>query len=118
MKTKYIGIESICIINNSRVTIACNIMFEGKFYDEPIYTNIFCDDDQLLKFLELEKSPLCEKIFLDIKIEGIFSDDNFFQVDIPQYFFNQKEWKFETMVNLKISENKEIPFECYSFENL
>ena len=118
MKTKYIGIESICVKTDPIVTIACNVMFEGKFYDEPIYTNIFCNKAQLFRFLRLDNSALTEKIILDINIDAIFSNEEIVQIDIPNYLFNLKEWKFEAMVNLKVSENKNIPFVCYSFEDL
>ena len=49
-ETKYLEIETICIYDND-VTIAANILLKGLNYSDIIYTNIFCDSDQLTEFL-------------------------------------------------------------------
>ena len=118
MKTRYFGIESIFVIEMSRATIAANIMHEGKFYDEPVYTNIFCSYDELCYLLNLENSSLSKEILADIKTQSIISDKDQIEIHLPPYINNQIEWKCPIMVDLKISKTDDIPFECYRFTNL
>ena len=116
MKTRYIGIESICVIDKEDATIACNIMFEGIAYDEPIYTNIFCSYNQLFGLLNLENSNLAKEVIKEIETQLIISEEEVIQIDLPDYLASQIEWNFKTMIDLKISENEDIPFQCYAFD--
>jgi 3-polyprenyl-4-hydroxybenzoate decarboxylase len=62
MTTRYLGIESIIIQYYDKITIAANVMFEGVNYDQPVYTNIFCDYYELRRLLNLDNSQLGHKI--------------------------------------------------------
>lgn len=115
MTTKYIGIEAISIVNKNRVTIACNIMTEGFVYDEPIYTNIFCNYAQLCELLNLDNSELAKEIIQDIETQSIISDNVVIQIDLPDYLPGQIEWNFKTMIHLEIAKEADIPLQCYSF---
>ncbi len=118
MRTTYIGIEAIFVLPDDRVTIACNIMLQGKFYDQPIYTNIFCDYSDLCIFLNLDNSDLSKKILREIEAKRIKDDGEQIEVQIPDYINNKIEWKFPTMVDLKVSINEDIPMECYEFTDI
>lgn len=118
MKTKYIGIESIFITEKEFVTIACNIMLEGKNYDEPIYTNLFCSYEELQYFLNFDTTSLSKQILADIETQSIIADNKQIEIHLPPYINNEIEWKFGTMVDLKIAEEEEIPFECYVFSDI
>lgn len=118
MKTRYIGIESIIIVDKEYATIACNIMLEGKFYDEPIYTNVFCYYTELIEFLKLDNSDLSKEVVTDIETQYIISEEDKIEIHLPPYINNKIEWKFPIMVDLKISKNPGIPFECYSFTDI
>ncbi len=119
MKTNYLGIESIIILNGEQVTIACDVMLEGENYSEPIYTNIFCNYYELRRLLNLDNSELGNKIkdvvvskFIEAKGENI-------QIDLPDYLENkQLDWKYPIKVNLKKDIKNHIPFQCYRFKNI
>lgn len=114
MKTKYIGIESICVIRETlETTIACNIMFEGMLYNEPLYTNIFCHFVHLRKFLKLDTSPLSNKVSEDLEKKLMQSDAEIIQIDLPEYVDKKIEWKFAATVNLLEAERERMAFQCY-----
>ena len=119
MTTKYLGIESIIILYYDQVTIACNVMFEGENYSEPIYTNIFCDYYELKRLLNLDNSALGIKItdavtnrFVNEKGENVY-------IDLPDYLDSrQPDWKFPSRVKLtRDNLNDDIPFQCYRIQN-
>ena len=117
MKTKYIGIESIFVKRkNLEATLACNIMLEGDFYSEPVYTNIFCHFVHLRLFLKLDNSDLAKRIALELETQIANSDKDIVQIDLPDFINKQVEWKFPTMVNLEISKDAGIPFQCYCLD--
>lgn len=118
MRTKYLGIESIAIQYYDKITVAANVMFLGQNYDQPIYTNIFCDYYQLKWLLSLDKSELGEKISATVTWEFVDKEGENIQIDLPDYLDNrQGEWKFPLTVNLTKDINDDIPFQCYRFQN-
>ena len=90
-------------------------MFEGIVYDEPIYTNIFCSYSQLCDLLDLENSKLAKEIIKEIEAQSIISGVEIVQIDLPDYLEGKMAWNFKTMIDLEISENENIPFQCYAF---
>lgn len=119
MKTRYFGIESISIQYYDKVTIAANVMLNGQNYDQPVYTNIFCDNYQLKWLLNLDKSELGNKISVTVSKEFVNKKGKNIQIDIPDYLDNrQVDWKFPMIVNLKKDINDDIPFQCYRFQRL
>jgi hypothetical protein len=118
MTTKYLGLESIIILNPDKITIATNVMFEGQNYDQPVYTNIFCDYYQLKWLLNLDKSELGNKISTTVTKEFVDKKGENIQIDLPDYLDNrQEDWKFPVSVNLTKDINDDIPFQCYRFQN-
>ena len=119
MRTKYIGIESIVILYYDQITIACTVMFEGMNYDEPIYTNIFCDYYELKRFLNFDLSEFGSKMTAEITSKFLEKNGENIQIDLPDYLETKKpDWKFPVSVNLKSSSNSDIPFQCYQFDKL
>ena len=117
MRTKYLGIESICVITkNLEATIACNVMFEGNNYDTAIYTNIFCHFVHLKKFLKIDNSALSKRIASDLENQVINSNQEVVQLDLPSYIDNNIEWKFPISVNLIKVEYHPSGLQCYYFE--
>ena len=117
MTTKYLGLESIIILNPDKITIATNVMFEGLNYDQPVFTNIFCDYNQLKWLLNLDKSELGNKILTNVTERFIKMNGENIQIDLPDYLDNrQVDWKFPIPVNLTKDINDDIPFECYRFQ--
>ena len=118
MTTKYLGIESIIILYYDKITIAANVMFEGLNYDQPVYTNIFCDYYQLKWLLKLDKSELGNKISTTVTKEFVEKKGENIQIDLPDYLANrQGDWKFPVTVYLTKDFNDDIPFQCYRFQN-
>jgi hypothetical protein len=118
METKYLGIESIIIQYYNKITIAANVMFLGQNYDQPVYTNIFCDYYQLKSLLTLDKSELGNKISATVTKEFVDKKGENIQIDLPDYLDNrQVDWKFPVTVNLTKDINDDIPFQCYRFQN-
>ena len=118
MTVKYFGIESIIILYYDQVTIACNVMFEGETYSEPVYTNIFCDYYQLKWLLNLDNSELGNKVSATVTKEFVDKKGENIQIDLPDYLDNrQVDWKFPVTVNLAKDINDDIPFQCYRFQN-
>lgn len=115
MKTKYIGIESICVVTQDfEATIACNIMLEGKNYDSPVYANIFCHWIHLEKFLKLDSSDLSKRIVEDLDNLVMYSlDKKVVQLDLPSYVNKNVEWNFPIMVNLIEVENHRSDIQYY-----
>jgi hypothetical protein len=114
--TKYLGIESIVIEYYDKITIAASVMFHGQYYDQPIYTNIFCDYYQLKWLLNLDKSELGDKISATVTNKFVEKNGENIQIDLPDYLDNrQVDWKFPVRVNLTKDINDDIPFECYRF---
>ena len=117
MKTKYLGIETICITPaDLEATVACNVMFEGNNYDTPIYTNIFCHFVHLRKFLKLDNSDLSKLITSELENQIINSNQEMVQIDLPSYIDNSIEWKFPVFVNLIEVENHPSGMQCYKFD--
>jgi hypothetical protein len=117
MRTKYLGIESICVITKDlEATIACNIMFEGHNYDTPIYTNIFCHFVHLREFLKIDNSALSKHIASELENQVINSNKEMVQIDLPSYYDNNIEWKFPISVNLIEIENHPSGIQCYQFD--
>lgn len=117
MRTKYLGIESICVIRkNLEATIACNIMFEGNNYDTAIYTNIFCHFVHLRKFLKIDNSALSKRIASELENQVINSNQEVVQLDLPSYIDKNIEWKFPISVNLIEVENQPGGLQCYRFD--
>ena len=93
-------------------------MFEGENYDEPIYTNIFCDYYQLRRLLNLDNSVLGNRIkdvvvskFIEAKGENI-------HIDLPDYLQERQiNWEYPLKVNLKKDINDDIPFQCFRLDN-
>ncbi len=118
MTTKYLGIESIVIHYYDKITIAANVMFDGQNYDQPVYTNIFCDYYQLKGLLNLDKSELGDRISATVTKEFVDKKGENIQIDLPDYLDNrQVDWKFPVTVNLTEDLNDDIPFQCYRFQN-
>lgn len=118
MTTKYLGIESIVIRYYDKITIAASVMFYGQYYDQPVYTNIFCDYYQLKWLLNLDKSELGDKISATVTKEFVGKKGENIQIDLPDYLDNrQGDWKFPVTVNLTKDMNDDIPFQCYRFQN-
>ncbi|MBL7842901.1 MAG: hypothetical protein JNK44_03490 [Cyclobacteriaceae bacterium] len=118
MKTRYLGIESIAIQYYDKITIAANVMFRGQNYDQPVYTNIFCDYYQLKWLLNLDKSELGNKISSTVTKEFVEKKGENIQIDLPDYLDNrQGDWKFPVTINLTKDTNDDIPFQCYRFQN-
>lgn len=118
MKAKYLGVESIIILYYDQVTIACNVMFEGENYSQPIYTNIFCDYYELKKLLNLDNSDLGIKIRDVVTTRFVNEKGENIHIDLPDHLDNrQSDWKFPLTVNLTKDINDEIPFQCYRFQN-
>lgn len=118
MRPTYFGIESIVIQYYDKITIAANVMFSGQNYDQPVYTNIFCDYYQLKWLLTLDKSELGEKISSTVTKEFVDKKGENIQIDLPDYLDNrQGEWKFPVTVNLVKDDNDDIPLQCFRFQN-
>lgn len=119
MTTKYLGIESIIILQPDKITIAANVMFRGQYYDQPVYTNIFCDYYQLKRLLNLDKSELGNKISATVTKEFVDNNGENIQIDLPDYLDKREvDWKFPVTVDLiKDIFNDDIPFQCYRFQN-
>lgn len=118
MTTKYLGIESIIIQYYDKITIAASVMFRGQYYDQPVYTNIFCDYYQLKWLLNLDKSELGDKISATVTKEFVDKKGENIQIDLPDYLDNrQVDWEFPVTVNLTKDINDDIPFQCYRFQN-
>lgn len=116
--TKYLGIESIVIQYYDKITIAANVMFGGQNYDQPVYTNIFCNYYQLKRLLNLDKSELGDRISATVTKEFVDKKGENIQIDLPDYLDNrQVDWKFPVTVNLTEDMNDDIPFQCYRFQN-
>lgn len=119
METKYLGIESIIIQYYDKITIAANVMFGGQNYDQPVYTNIFCDYYQLKWLLNLDKSELGNKISATVTKEFVEKKGENIQIDLPDYLENrQVDWEFPVKVNLIKDINDDIQFQCYRFKNI
>ena len=117
MTVKYFGIESIIICYYDKITIAANVMFSGQNYDQPVYTNIFCDYYQLKWLLNLDKSELGKRISATVTKEFVDKQGENIQIDLPDYLDNrQVDWKFPVTVNLTKYINDDIPFDCYRFQ--
>lgn len=118
MTTKYLGIESIIIQYYDKITIAANVMLGGQNYDQPVYTNIFCDYCQLKWLLNLDKSEFGNKITCTVTKEFVEKKGENIQIDLPDYLDNrQVDWKFPVTVNLTEDINDDIVFQCYRFQN-
>ncbi len=118
MTTKYLGLESIIILNPGEITIATNVMFEGQNYDQPVYTNIFCDYYQLKWLLNLDKSELGNKITAIVTEKFIKMNGENIQINLPDYLEPKRlDWQFPVTVNLTRDINDDIPFDCYRFQN-
>lgn len=118
MRTNYLGIESIIIQYYDKIIIAANVMFHGQNYDQPVYTNIFCDYYQLKWLLNLDKSELGNKISTKVTKEFVDKKGENIKIDLPDYLENrQVDWKFPVTVNLTKDFNDDIPFQCYRFQN-
>lgn len=118
MTTKYFGIESISIQYYDSVTIAANVMLNGQNYDQPVYTNIFCDYYQLKRLLNLDKSDFGTKISTSVTKEFVEKKGENIQIDLPDYLDNrQVDWQFPVTVNLTKDTNDDISFQCYRFHN-
>ena len=119
MTTRYLGIESIIILYYDKITIACNIMFDGEYYDEPMYTNIFCDYYELRRLLNLDGSELGNKIRNIVVSQFIEKKGENIQIDLPDYLNErQVDWKYPVRVNLKKEIRPDIPFQCYRLNNI
>ena len=117
MTTKYLGIESIIILDPDKITIAANVMFEGKNYDQPVYTNIFCDYYQLKWLLNLDKSEFGNEISATVTKKFVEHNGENVQIDLPDYLEpKQLDWHFPSKVYLTKDFNDDIPFECYRFK--
>lgn len=118
MKTKYLGIESIMILNYEQVTIACNVMFEGENYSEPIYINIFCDYHELYYFLRLDKSGFGNQMLEELSTKFIEEERGDIQIDLPDYLERREiDWKCPVAINLRREVNNNILTQCYRFQN-
>lgn len=117
MKTKYLGIESICIVDGDEVTLACNIMIDGFNYSEPTYTNIFCDYEELQSLLNFDNANFVLKMKEEIKTKLILGGNKIIQIDLPDYLNGKLEWDFRFEVGLKKDGNADIPFQCYRLDN-
>ncbi len=114
MTTKYFGIESISIQYYDKITIAANVMFNGQNYDQPVYTNIFCDYYQLKRLLNLDKSDFGSKISASVTKKFVEKDGENIQIDLPDYLEPKRpDWQFPQTVNLVQEINDDIPFQCY-----
>jgi hypothetical protein len=118
MKAKYLAFESIAIQYYDKITIAANVMLCGKNYDQPIYTNIFCDYYQLKWLLNLDNSELGNRISATVTKEFIDKKGENIQIDLLDLLdHRQMDWKFPLTVNLMTENNDDIPIQCYRFQN-
>ncbi|HCW07767.1 MAG TPA: hypothetical protein DGG95_10435 [Cytophagales bacterium] len=118
MITKYLGIESVVIQYYDKITIAASVMFEGVNYDEPVYTNIFCDYYELKWLLGLDSSVLGNKIATAVVEKFVKNNGENIQIDLPDYLEPKRlDWQLPVRVNLIEDINDDIPFQCYRFQN-
>lgn len=106
--TKYLEIETICIYDND-VTIAANIMLKGLNYSDSIYTNIFCDNNQLTDFLLEENSLTSKRVFEHKKQKNI---DDSIQIDLHDINDN-KPWQVNSKFILETVDSTGFAFTCY-----
>ena len=117
MKTKYLGIESIFIQYYDKITVAANIMFGGQHYDQPVYTNIFCDYYHLKWLLNLDESELGKAISAAVVKEFEERNGHNIQIDLPDFLEKgQGEWMFPMSVNIVKDVTNSAPFQCYHFK--
>ncbi len=117
MKAKHFGLESICIISKAKVTLACNVMFEGNNYSEPIYTNVFCDLSQLISLLNTEEPSLLKAVKIEIKKQIQSLTRTTIQIDLPDFINGKQEWIFPGALTLIKANTNDIPFQCYTLGN-
>jgi hypothetical protein len=119
MTTKYLGIESIIIQYYDKITIAANVMFGGQNYDQPVYTNIFCDYYELRRLLNLDNSDLGNKIKDVVVSKFIEKSGEDIQIDLPDYLDEKTvDWNYPIKLGLKKELNNDIPFQCYRFNDI
>ena len=108
VETKYLEIETICIYDND-VTIAANILLKGLNYSDSIYTNIFCDNDQLTDFL-LEEATLTSKQVFEHKTKK--NENGTIQIDLHDINDN-KPWLVNSRFILEPVDSTDYAFTCY-----
>lgn len=119
MTTRYLGIESIIIQYYDKITIAANVMFGGQNYDQPVYTNIFCDYYELRRLLNLDTSDLGNRIKDVVVSKFIEKSGENIQIDLPDYLDEKTvDWKYPIKLGLKKEFNNDIPFQCYRFKDI
>ncbi len=107
-ETRYLEIETICIYDND-VTIAANIQLKGLNYSDSIYTNIFCDNNQLTDFLLDENTLTSKKVFENKKqMKG----ENGIQIDLHDINEN-KPWQVVSSFILEPIDSTDFAFTCY-----
>ena len=107
-ETKYLEIETICIYDND-VTIAANILLKGLNYSDTIYTNIFCDSNQLTDFL-LEEATLTSKQVFEHKTKK--NEVGTVQIDLHD-INNNKPWLVNSRFILEPVDSTDFAFTCY-----
>lgn len=112
MKTKYFDIESIVIYDRNNISLASNIMLEGYNYDEPIYTNIFCQKKELGLILKKEDNEVSKNILAKLLEEN----GKQFQIDIPDIQPNLYSMILKNNYELEVTKKDEIPFTCYNLK--
>ena len=107
-ETSYLEIETICIYDND-VTIAANILLKDLNYSDSIYTNIFCDNEQLTDFLLEEASYISKQIFENKTKKNA---DGTIQIDLHDINDN-KPWRVNSRFILEPVESSDYAFTCY-----